>query len=169
MTSSAAAMWMADGIESLLLWLMLTWSFACTGEPSALVASRAITSFAFMFELVPEPVWNTSIGKCSSCMPFAISSALDSMAAAMSSGNRPKPRFVRAAAHFTSASARTNAGGMRKPLIGKLFTARCVCAPHNADAGTCSSPMLSRSTRKSAAMPTPKKLLEPATARTRGV
>ena len=27
-----------------------------------LLAKFAITSFAFMFELVPEPVWNTSIG-----------------------------------------------------------------------------------------------------------
>ena len=30
---------------------MLTWSFAWTSSP----ASVAITSFAFMFELVPEP------------------------------------------------------------------------------------------------------------------
>jgi hypothetical protein len=62
LSSTAAAIWIADGIESLLLWLMLTWSFACTGKPDACVASRAMTSFAFMFELVPEPVWNTSTG-----------------------------------------------------------------------------------------------------------
>ena len=44
---------------------MLTSSFACTSSP----ASAAITSFAFMFELVPEPVWKTSIGNWSSCSP----------------------------------------------------------------------------------------------------
>ena len=34
-----------------------------------------MTSLAFIFELVPEPVWNTSIGKCSSCSPAATVSA----------------------------------------------------------------------------------------------
>ena len=34
-----------------------------------------MTSLAFMFELVPEPVWNTSIGNWSSCAPDATSSA----------------------------------------------------------------------------------------------
>jgi hypothetical protein len=28
-------------------------------------AIRAMTSFAFMFVLVPDPVWNTSTGNCS--------------------------------------------------------------------------------------------------------
>ncbi len=50
---------------------MLTWSLACTSSP----ARVAITSLAFMFEEVPEPVWNTSIGNWSSCFPAAISSA----------------------------------------------------------------------------------------------
>ena len=45
---------------------MLTWSFGCT-PPSARLA---ITSFAFMFEEVPEPVWKTSIGNWSSCSPL---------------------------------------------------------------------------------------------------
>ena len=34
---------------------------------------RPITSFAFMFDDVPEPVWNTSIGKWSSSSPAATS------------------------------------------------------------------------------------------------
>ncbi len=38
-------------------------------SPSDVDASRAITSFMFMFDDVPEPVWNTSIGKWSSCPP----------------------------------------------------------------------------------------------------
>ena len=37
---------------------MLTSSFGWTSSP----ASVAITSFAFMFDEVPEPVWKTSIG-----------------------------------------------------------------------------------------------------------
>jgi hypothetical protein len=57
-------------------------------------------------------------------MPFAIFSALDSIAAAMPSGNRPRLLFVRAAAHLISASARMNAAGILRPLIGKLLTAR---------------------------------------------
>ena len=41
----------------------MTWSFGLTVLPSARVARVAMTSFAFMFELVPEPVWKTSTGK----------------------------------------------------------------------------------------------------------
>ena len=33
-----------------------------------------MTSLAFMFDDVPEPVWKTSIGNCASCLPAAISS-----------------------------------------------------------------------------------------------
>ena len=44
---------------------MLTSSLGCTVTPLR-AQIDAITSLAFMFELVPEPVWNTSIGKCSS-------------------------------------------------------------------------------------------------------
>ena len=43
-----------------------TWSLGCTSCPSASVASDAITSLAFMFDDVPEPVWNTSTGNWSS-------------------------------------------------------------------------------------------------------
>src|ERR1017187_9573030 len=50
---------------------MLTWSLACTLSP----ARRAITSLAFMFVEVPEPVWKTSIGNWRSCLPAAISAA----------------------------------------------------------------------------------------------
>ena len=60
------ARWMADGNTSLDDCDALTWSFGWTGEPSRSVASEAITSFMFMFDDVPEPVWNTSIGNWSS-------------------------------------------------------------------------------------------------------
>ena len=46
---------------------MFTWSFGCAPSP----ARFAITSLAFMFDEVPEPVWKTSIGNWSSCLPSA--------------------------------------------------------------------------------------------------
>jgi hypothetical protein len=36
----------------------------------ALAGERAMTSFAFMFDDVPEPVWKTSIGNWSSSSPL---------------------------------------------------------------------------------------------------
>ena len=57
--------------------------------------------------------------------------------------------FALAAACLMRPSARMNARGMRSPLGGKFWIARCVWAPHSACAGTSRTPMLSRSTRKS--------------------
>ena len=79
------ARWMADGNTSFDDCDAFTWSFGWTGEPSRSVASEAITSFMFMFDDVPEPVWNTSIGKWSSQSPTATS------AAASWIGGRPCP------------------------------------------------------------------------------
>ena len=72
--ASTAATWMLVGKVSLLDWLAFTWSLGCTSTP-AFADSEASTSFMFMFELVPEPVWKTSIGKASWCWPPMISSA----------------------------------------------------------------------------------------------
>ena len=66
-TSPSAARWTAEGKTSFEDWPMLTWSLACASPP----ASFAITSLAFMFEEVPEPVWKTSTGNWSSCSPAA--------------------------------------------------------------------------------------------------
>ena len=63
---------------------MFTWSFGCTSLP----ASVAITSFAFVFELVPEPVWKTSIGNWSSNSPAATRSAAAAMRSARSRSSR---------------------------------------------------------------------------------
>ncbi len=134
-------------MTSLLLWLMLTWSFGCTSAPSASVATCAITSLAFMLELVPEPVWKTSIGKCSSYLPSATASEAFWIAMAISLLIRPSSALAPAAAHLTRPSAAMNWRGMASPDIGKLLTARCVCAPHSASSGTSSSPMLSFSMR----------------------
>ena len=61
MTDRTAATWIDVGKTSLLDWLALTWSFGCTVTP-ARSARLASTSFMFMFELVPEPVWYVSTG-----------------------------------------------------------------------------------------------------------
>ena len=66
---------MADGNTSLDDWDAFTWSFGCTGRPSRSVATDASTSFMFMFDDVPEPVWKTSIGKWSSYIPVLTSDA----------------------------------------------------------------------------------------------
>ena len=73
---------------------MLTSSFACTSSP----ASAAMTSLAFMFELVPEPVWKTSIGNWSSWSPRAIASPAAAIRSAFSASSSPSSAFVRAAA-----------------------------------------------------------------------
>ncbi len=56
----------------------LTWSFGCTSTPVG--ASVARTSFMFMLELVPEPVWKTSSGKASRCSPAATVAAAAAIA-----------------------------------------------------------------------------------------
>ena len=56
--TSSAARWTAEGNTSLEDCPMLTWSLGCAPAP----ARRAMTSLAFMFVEVPDPVWKTSIG-----------------------------------------------------------------------------------------------------------
>ena len=96
---------------------------------------------------VPEPVWNTSSGKCASSAPDATSAAASAIARATSGSSTPSASFASAAARFTSPSACRNTRGKRSPLIGKFSTARCVDAPQSASAGTCISPSESRSMR----------------------
>ena len=146
MVASTAATWMLVGKVSLLDWLAFTWSLGCTSTP-AFADSEASTSFMFMFELVPEPVWKTSIGKASWCWPPMISSAPAAIARARSSVMMPSSALIRAAAFFTRAIATTCDGSRVVPLIGKFSTARWVCARHSASRGTSMSPMLSCSVR----------------------
>ncbi len=112
---------------------MLTWSFACTPSP----ASVAITSFAFMFDDVPEPVWNTSIGNWSSCSPAAISSAAAAIRCATSGSSSPSSALTRAAAPLTRPSWRTTETGTRSPETGKFATAFVVSPPHSCTVGSC--------------------------------
>ena len=70
-TITAAATWIAVGNTSLDDCDAFTSSFGCTGRPSDADARWAITSLAFMFVDVPEPVWNVSTGNWSSHRPSA--------------------------------------------------------------------------------------------------
>ena len=139
-TARVAATWIAVGKTSLLDWLALTWSLGCTSTPAAR-ASEAITSFAFMFEDVPDPVWNTSTGKASRCLPAATSSAAATIASAVAGAITPRSAFTRAAADFTSPRVRISRGSRGVPLIGKFSTARWVWARHSASFGTATSPI----------------------------
>ena len=64
-----------DTDVSFELWLMLTWSFGCTGffdpssPPMISIARFEMTSFVFMLLCVPLPVWNTTSGKWSMSLP----------------------------------------------------------------------------------------------------
>ena len=144
--AEVAATWIDVGKVSLLDWLALTWSLGCTSTPD-LLASEASTSFMFMFDDVPEPVWNTSMGKWSRCSPSTIWAAADRIASACSVLITPRSAFTIAAAALTWAIALTCSASSTVPLIGKFSTARCVCARHSASSGTLTSPMLSCSMR----------------------
>ena len=73
---------------------MFTWSLGWAPSPARL----AITSLAFMFDEVPEPVWKTSIGNWSSCLPAATSSPAAAIRSAISASSRPSSALTRAAA-----------------------------------------------------------------------
>ena len=89
---------MEDGNTSLEDWEAFTWSFGWTRRPpSRSLARLAITSFMFMLEEVPDPVWKMSIGNWLSCLPATISAAASAIASA-NSGSAPSAPFTRAAA-----------------------------------------------------------------------
>ena len=132
---SSADRWMAVGMTSLEDWPMFTWSLGCTGSrepmtpPSISMARFAMTSLAFMFVEVPEPVWKTSTTNWSSWSPSATSWAAAAMAWARPPSSRSNSWFTRAAASLTRPSARMKERGNRRSLMGKLSTARMVLAP----------------------------------------
>ncbi len=59
-----------------------------------------MTSLVFMLDEVPEPVWNTSTGKCSSQRPSATSAAASWIASAMSLSSTPSSALTLAAARL---------------------------------------------------------------------
>ncbi len=94
-----------------------------------------MTSLAFMFVEVPEPVWKTSIGNCASCLPAAISAAAFSMRDALRLESSPSSPLTEAAAPFTRASQWITDTGTVSPEIGKFSTALAVSPPHSCFSG----------------------------------
>lgn len=106
----------------------LTWSLGWTVSPRIPVARVARTSFMFMFDEVPLPVWYVSTGKCASYAPVMTSSAAWAMASAMRGSSVPSSLFASAAAFLMRASAAICVDSSPEPEMGKFSTARCVCA-----------------------------------------
>ena len=96
-----------------------------------------MTSLAFMFDDVPEPVWKTSIGNCASCLPSAISSPAVAIFSATSASSRPSSAFTRAAVPLMRPSQRTTGSGTRSPETGKFATAFVVSPPHSSVEVSC--------------------------------
>ena len=90
-----------------------------------------MTSLAFMFVEVPEPVWKTSIGNWLSCLPAAISAAALSMRAALRLESRPSSPLTAAAAPLMRASQWITDTGTVSPEMGKFSTALAVSPPHS--------------------------------------
>ena len=59
-----------------------------------------MTSLAFMLELVPDPVWNTSTGNWESWSPAATARAACTIASATGGVSRPSSPLAAAAADF---------------------------------------------------------------------
>ena len=114
---------------------MLTWSLGWTGflepisPPSISMARFEITSLAFMFDWVPEPVCQTTSGKWSSSLPSITSWAAATMASPIVGSSRPSAMLVSAAARLTMPSARTIGSGCFSQPILKLPSERCAWAP----------------------------------------
>src|SRR3954451_3530836 len=125
--SASAARWTADGKTSFEDCPMFTCSFGCTPSP----ARFAITSLAFMFELVPEPVWKTSTGNWSSCLPSATSSPAAATRSASSPSSSSSSPFTRAAVALIRPSQRITGTGIGCPDTGKLATAFVVSPPQS--------------------------------------
>src|SRR4051794_14684696 len=90
-----------------------------------------MTSLAFMFDEVPDPVWKTSIGNWSSNSPAATRSPAPATRSAMSESSLPSSALVRAAAALMRPSQRTTETGTRSPETGKFATAFVVSPPQS--------------------------------------
>ena len=105
-----------------------------------------------MLVLVPDPVWNTSKGKCSSTSPTITIFAAALMALAFFAVIKPRSWFAEAAEYLMAPNALIkdlpNGNLNLIPLIGKFSIALWVCAPQSAFFGTLTSPRLSCSIRK---------------------
>ena len=66
------------------------------------MARLAITSLAFMFVWVPEPVCHTTSGKWSSSLPFIVSVAAPTIALPIFLSSAPCSMFTSAAARLST-------------------------------------------------------------------
>ena len=108
-----------------------------------------MTSLLFMLWLVPAPAWKRSTTNWSACSPAMIFLQAATMASRFSSGSQPGWQLARAAASLIRTCASTKSLSGRRPEMGKLATARAVCAPNQASLGTLTSPSESFSIRNS--------------------
>ncbi|KAF0133262.1 MAG: hypothetical protein FD152_1678 [Xanthobacteraceae bacterium] len=93
------------------------------------MARLEITSLAFMFDWVPDPVCQTTSGKWASSLPSMTSCAALTMVSPMAGSSRPSAMLVSAAALFTMPRALTiGAGCLSQPIL-KLLSERSACAP----------------------------------------
>ncbi len=90
-----------------------------------------MTSFAFMFVWVPEPVWKTTSGNSPSSRPLMTSWAAIAMRSTFSSGSWPSSRFAWAEHSLSTPRARmTGRPQVNRPTpIRKLSAERWVWAP----------------------------------------
>ena len=88
-----------------------------------------MTSLAFMFDWVPEPVCQTTSGNSSSYLPCTTSAAAAAIASAIRGSSSPRSLLTSAAACLTSPSARISGAGMRSPPMRKFCSERWVWAP----------------------------------------
>ena len=134
-TSSAVEIDIAAGKTSLEDCDMLTWSLGWTGSldpispPISSIARFEITSLAFMFDCVPEPVCHTTSGKWSSKSPSITCCAARRMASARSASSLSSCSLVVAEVCLMMPSARRMGRGIRSMPILKFCSERCVCAP----------------------------------------
>ncbi len=148
-------MCIAVGKVSLDDWLRFTSSLGWIGfmepttPPASWMARFAITSLAFMFDCVPDPVWNTTSGNSASSLPSITSWAARTMRSTFSFGSLPSSPLASAQAFFSTPSARITERPhlKRSTPIGKFWIERCVCAPQRCSAGTGTSPSESCSMR----------------------
>ena len=93
------------------------------------MALFAITSFIFIFALVPAPPCIPSTMNSDANIPHTTSLQADSMAFAISGFNRPALIFVIAAALFILAMFLIKSGFRLLPVIGKFSFALKACTP----------------------------------------
>ena len=150
LVSKIAAMCITVGKVSFEDYDLLTWSFGCTNDykpscpPRISVARFDITSFEFMFDYVPEPVYQTTRGKWESSFPCLTSSAASIIASAIL-WSRPNYLLAFAAAFFKAPNALITGIGIlsRSPPILKFISDLWVYAPQYLSAGTSNGPKVS--------------------------